>query len=275
MPSLDENLDQWEGRYEWAYEGDEWSGSWGGTGNLWWGTLRPRLRNLLPTETILELAPGFGRWTQFLKDECQRLVLVDLSEKCIAACRARFSDSSNVVYHVNDGRSLEMVEDGSIDLAFSFDSLVHVEADVLAGYLAQLASKLTPDGVAFIHHSNMGEYRAQARLARRVPARIRPRLVLAGALVNVYAWRAESVTAELFERMCEDAGLACVGQEKVTWEAGRHLIDCLSTVARPTSRWARPNVRVENRDFMREAATLARLAPVYGPWGASRGRVRE
>jgi hypothetical protein len=275
MPSLHENLDQWDGRYEWASEGDEWSGSWGGTQSLWWGTLRPRLRNLIPARTILELAPGFGRWTQFLKDECDRLVVVDLSEKCIEACRERFAGSSNIGYHVNDGKSLAMVEDGSIDLAFSFDSLVHVEADVLAGYLDQLESKLTADGVAFIHHSNMGEYKAQARLARRVPARLRPRLVLAGALVNVYGWRAESVTAAAFEGMCRDAGLACVGQEKVNWEAGRHLIDCLSTVARPGSRWSRPNVCVENRDFMREAATLARLAPVYGPWSAARTHERE
>jgi ubiquinone/menaquinone biosynthesis C-methylase UbiE len=275
MPSLHENLDQWDGRYEWASEGDEWSGSWGGTQSLWWGTLRPRLRNLLPAPTILEIAPGFGRWTQFLKDECERLVVVDLSEKCIEACRERFTASSNIAYHVNDGKSLAMVEDGSIDLAFSFDSLVHVEADVLAGYLEELASKLSPDGVAFVHHSNMGEYRTQARIARRVPARVRPRLVLAGALVNVYGWRAESVTAESFEAMCRDADLACVGQEKVNWEAGRHLIDCLSTVARPGSRWSRPNVRVENPDFMREAATLARLAPVYGPWSAARPHDRE
>ena len=61
-----------------------------------------------------------------------------------------------------------MVEDGSIDFVFSFDSLVHVEADVLDAYLDQLARKLTPDGVGFIHHSNMGR-------ALRPASRARPR----------------------------------------------------------------------------------------------------
>ena len=28
-------------------------------------------------------------------------------------------------YHLNDGRSLEMIPDGTIDLIFSFDSLIH------------------------------------------------------------------------------------------------------------------------------------------------------
>jgi hypothetical protein len=50
-----------------------------------------------------------------------------------------------------------MIADRSIDLALSFDSLVHAEADVLSSYLAQLATKLRSDGVAFIHHSNFGE----------------------------------------------------------------------------------------------------------------------
>jgi hypothetical protein len=57
-----------------------------------------------------------------------------------------------------------MIADGSIDLAFSFDSLVHAEADVLSFYLAQLATKLRSDGVAFIHHSTPPLTRARQRV---------------------------------------------------------------------------------------------------------------
>jgi hypothetical protein len=53
------------------------------------------------------------------------------------------------MFHVNDGRSLAAVADGSVDLIFSFDSLVHVEADVMLAYLEQLAHKLTPHGIGF------------------------------------------------------------------------------------------------------------------------------
>ena len=61
-----------------------------------------------------------------------------------------------------------------------------------------------------------------------------------GALIDLFAWRAESMTADRFAEQCERAGLACVGQEKISWESGPYLIDALSIFARPGSRWQRP-----------------------------------
>ena len=98
------------------------------------GTLLPRLKSFVPASTILGIAPGFGRWTQFLRPLCSKLVLVDVSPKCIAACQRRFAGNEGIQYHVNDGQSLAMVADESVDFAFSFDSLVHVEAPVLVGW---------------------------------------------------------------------------------------------------------------------------------------------
>jgi SAM-dependent methyltransferase len=264
MPDVQENRLAWNAPSSWSAKGDEWSGPWGGTAQLWYGTLLPRLHAFLPTETILELGPGHGRWTQHLKEVADRLILVDLAEACIAACRERFGPDGSISYHVNDGKSLDMVPDRSIDLVFSFDSLVHAEADVLEAYLGQLASKLTADGVGFIHHSNMGAYRRSARLARMVPERLRRALTIRGVLVNVYAWRAESTTAELFADLCERAGLVCIGQEKIRWEYGRGLSDAISLFTVPGSRWERANVVVENPGFMDEAARLAQIGRLYG-----------
>jgi ubiquinone/menaquinone biosynthesis C-methylase UbiE len=226
---------------------------------MWFGALLPRIHAHLPTGTILEIAPGYGRWTQFLKDSCERLVIVDLAERCIEHCRRRFADAGNIEYHVNDGRSLAMVEDGSIDFVFSFDSLVHVEADVLEAYLGELARKLRPDGVGFLHHSNAGRYRALTALAKRMPERVRRPLVNRGALVDVYAWRAESVTAEWFADQCGRAGLACVAQEKIPWQHGPFLTDVLSLFTPRGSRWERPLTVASNPHFRQEALRMARL----------------
>lgn len=267
MPDLRDNLSQWGEDYSWSEQGDEWSHSWGGTDLMWAGALAPRLQAFIPSGTILEIAPGYGRWTQFLKDVGEQMIVVDLSQRCIDACRRRFASADNIAYYVNDGRSLAMAEDGSIDLAFSFDSLVHAEADVMGAYLRELASKLKPDGVGFVHHSNMGAYRPRARLAARIPDPLRRRLVVRGVLVNVYGWRAMTMTAELFVRQCEGVGLRCVGQELINWEYGRHLIDCISIFTPAGSRWDRPLVRVANRGFMREATALQRIGRVYGSAG--------
>jgi SAM-dependent methyltransferase len=264
MPGIDENRATWSARSSWAARGDEWSGAWGGTELLWQGTLLPRLHAFLPAETVLELGPGHGRWTHYLKDLCDELVLVDVAESCIDACRERFGDELHIRYHVNDGKSLAMVPDRALDLVFSFDSLVHAEHDVLEAYLHQLADKLKPDGIGFVHHSNMGSYRAAAALARHVPDRLRRALTRHRLLVDVYAWRAESTTAESFATLCERTGLACVGQEKIPWQYGRGLTDVLSLFTPRGSRWERPNVVVDNRGFMEEAGRLAQVARLYG-----------
>jgi SAM-dependent methyltransferase len=253
------NIEVWQTTWDWSERGDEWSAWWGGTEALWYGALLPRVHAFVPTGTILEIAPGYGRWTQYLKGLCERLVVVDLAERCIEHCRERFADDTNIEYHVNDGRSLAMVEDGSIDFAFSFDSLVHVEADVLEAYAGELARTLKPDGIAFVHHSNIGHYRALTALARRAPGRALPRLVATGAAIDVFAWRAESVTAESFAAACEAAGLSCVSQEKINWQAGLYLIDTLSLITPRGSRWDRPRRVVTNPLFAQEAKRMARL----------------
>jgi SAM-dependent methyltransferase len=259
MPSVSENVQNWSDDWDWSRRGDEWSVWWGGTPALWYGALLPRIHALVPTGTILELAPGFGRWTQFLKDLCQQLTIVDLTEACIEHCQERFAGDTNITYHVNDGRSLAMVEDRSIDFCFSFDSLVHAEPDVLRTYLEQLATKLRPDGVGFIHHSNAGALRPFSTLSKRLPARLFPRLMRAGLAVNLGAWRDERMSAALFRQQCEQAGLACISQELVSWEYGRYLLDSLSLFTPQGSKWARPTRVVRNPMFVAEARRMARL----------------
>jgi SAM-dependent methyltransferase len=259
MNDVEQNLALWNGTWDWSAEGDEWSAWWGGTRALWFGALLPRIHAFVPTGTILEIAPGFGRWTQYLKDLGERLVIVDLAVRCIDHCRERFADATNIEYHVNDGRSLEMVPDGSIDLVFSFDSLVHVNNDVLQAYLEQLARKLKPDGVGFLHHSNAADYRRLIAVAKQVPERTRRRLVAKGLMYDVYAWRAEGGSAELFAGLCDRVGLSCISQEKISWQNGPFLTDSLSVFTPKGSRRDRPRRVVRNPLFGQEAKRMAAL----------------
>jgi methyltransferase family protein len=52
------------------------------------------------------VGPGAGRWTEELQKRARKLVLVDVSQSCIDACRSRFAGATNVEYNVNDGRTL-------------------------------------------------------------------------------------------------------------------------------------------------------------------------
>jgi SAM-dependent methyltransferase len=265
MPSLESNRAWWDGAESdnhWFAAGDNWSDAYGTPEMQWYGSVLPRIHRFVPTATLLEIAPGFGRWTQYLARIADRLIAVDISERCIEVCRARFRHLTNIEYHVNDGRSLGMVEDGSVDFAFSFDSLVHVELDVLEAYLKQLRAKLKPNGVAFIHHSNIGEFAGYFALLDKLPRGrgLLSRLKLVEASDQK---RAKSVTAEAFRRTAESTGLAMVSQEIINWRSQRP-IDCISVVAQRGSRWAgAPMRRTVNTAFDAEAAYLNRLSRLY------------
>jgi SAM-dependent methyltransferase len=269
VPSIEENLDRWNEGYDWRYAGDPWSRPWGSARGQWYRSILPRIQGFLPAPAILEIAPGFGRWTEFLLEYCETLIGVDVTPKCVEACRERFGDRPGTRFEVNDGHSLPMVEDASIDFAFSFDSLVHVEAETLAGYLEELARVLKPDGVAFLHHSNYGAYERSTRVFAplqdsfdRLPSLARAGLLRSGTYRGMH-WRAPSVTAARFAELCDIVGLQCVGQELINWEGGVLLLDCLSVIARPGSRWDRPNRVVKNRLFRVEARAIRRSGSLY------------
>jgi hypothetical protein len=157
VPTLEENKHNWK-FYDWSGNGDEWSGGPEGTKRFWKDVLFTKISSFVPCETILEIAPGLGRWTQFLKDLCKYLIVVDLTEVCIEGCKKRFSTSNNISYYVNDGKSLEVVKDNSVDFVFSYDSLIHVDCEIIECYVSEIYKKLKMGGFGLIHHSNVGSY---------------------------------------------------------------------------------------------------------------------
>ena len=262
MPVTEWNLSVWDQHYDWTQQGEEWSESWGGSEAQWFTVIYPRIHRYVPAATILEIAPGFGRWTNYLRYCCGQLIIVDLAAQCIEACRRRFATDSHITYHVNDGSSLAMIPDRSIDFVFSFDSLVHVEADIIETYLAQLSKKLKANGVGFIHHSNIGAYpRKRFAPNERLPERVRSFLTKKGYYDNSHM-RAFSMTVQRFESLCEKAALQCISQEIVNWGSKR-LIDGLSVFTPAGSIWSRANRVIRNPDFMVEADFAKRLAPLY------------
>ena len=230
---------------------------------LWYRTIFPRIQRYVPTGTVLEIGPGFGRWTQYLRHLSSKLILVDLSERCIDACRERFAADTHIEYIVNDGASLDMVPDRSVDFIFSFDSLVHAEADAVGAYIEQAARKLKPGGGGFVHHSNLRAF-------------VHPRTGEIRTFVTKRNWRAESMSADVFRDACEKAGLACCSQELINWigrgrYADRHrlpghcipLTDCLSVFTLEGSPHA-PTTQIANHGFVDEWRQAVWMAEMYG-----------
>jgi hypothetical protein len=187
--------------------------------------------------------------------------VIDLSEECIDACKKRFAGSSHIDYHVNDGKSLEMIPDASVDFVFSFDSLVHADAASVKAYISQLPRILTEDGAAFIHHSNLGEYKTTYSGLRSIP-KVGGLLTRLGILEQLH-WRDPGVSAGKVEAFTEEHGLQCISQEIIPWGTKRMHIDCMSTIVKKKSSLERENRIVRNPRFMREAECLRGISRLY------------
>jgi len=247
MPTISQNKRKFGDRSpDWDAAGENWSSPWGNSDNQWNVSLYPRLQPFLPASNILEIAPGYGRWTERLRRYCDSLTGVDLNENCVRVCRERFADDPRLTFIQNDGVSLAAIPDNSISLIFSFDSLVHCEADVIKEYFSQFPRILKPNGIAFIHHSNYGSLgSAFTRSLGHIPIirHIAWRLNLAP---RNGGWRAETVSAGFVRENCQGCGLHCISQEIIDWDSPQPT-DCITIAAALTS--STPTRITETRNF--------------------------
>jgi SAM-dependent methyltransferase len=237
MPSIDENRAIWAS-YDWTSSGNEWSRAWGSVEQQWAHTYYSRIAHFLPRKAILEIATGYGRWTRFLLQQCDEFYGIDLTRNCITACRDRFRSGK---FLLTDGKTIpNEIRPQSIDFVFSADSLVHADANAIAGYLHGLHRVMSDGAVGLIHHSNMGD------LPRGTP--------------NLHM-RDSTMSATRFRDQCNEANVACLSQELINWGQS-HLNDCFSLIAKIP---ACATKITENRDFSDEICHARFLAVMYHP----------
>jgi SAM-dependent methyltransferase len=169
---------------------------------LLWPLLAPHLGG---PPRVLEVAPGYGRCTRYLLEISKDMVIVDMCENCIAHCRERFKGEPRLSCHVNDGQSLPMIADHSVDLVFSWDSFVHINKAVTRGYVREFARVLSPEGVGLIHHSNAGAVNQERQIGYR-----------------------SDMTAELMAAYCRENNLSIIYQEKHYPLEGGGYNDCIT-----------------------------------------------
>ena len=156
MPSIEWN--KWWNDYAWPEHGDEWDGQakfCGQPYEAWKRSLEnafmtPRID---PGFTVLELAPGHGRWTDSLLALASHVILADLNPGCIDFLKKKYEERSDVSFMVTDGRSLPGIAAESIDFIWSYDSFVHMEKPVIEAYFREFSRVLRPGRSAIIHHA--------------------------------------------------------------------------------------------------------------------------
>jgi len=195
----------WNKEDAWINSGDEWSEFFGNTDNLWNGTIFPLIKKYLKGD-VLEIAPGFGRITKYLKENADKLTIVDLNQLCINKCKEKFGD--DLEYYVNDGKSLNMIPNNSKDFVFSWDSFVHMHENVIKEYLKEIKRVLKEGGYAYIHHSYLSG--GQKESFKNISGR-------------------SNMNPELFKNLAEEQSLEVIKQENFKWT----ITDTLTTLYKP------------------------------------------
>ncbi|AGC43790.1 hypothetical protein MYSTI_02474 [Myxococcus stipitatus DSM 14675] len=163
--------------------------------------------------SIVDLAAGHGRNTEFLLPLARSLHVVDINKENIDFCRHRFKGrDSHVRYVVNDGSSLSALRDDSVTLVYCFDAMVHFDSDVVRNYLREFFRILEPGAHAFIHHSN---YTSNPGGRWMDNPNIR-----------------NFMSKELFAHYAHKEGLTVSFQKVIEW-GGNPALDCLSLLRKP------------------------------------------
>jgi ubiquinone/menaquinone biosynthesis C-methylase UbiE len=178
-------------------------------------TIFRRLFDTLDLGTVLELACGHGRHSEYIAARCGSLILMDIHRENIDYCRQRLQSFGNIEYHVNNGYDFHPVASNSLTSIFCYDAMVHFSPDLVQSYLQDTGRVLVSGGHALFHHSNY-----PAPLERHYGQNPHAR---------------NHMTQALFEEYTRAAGLEMVETIIMPW-GGTPDLDCLSLVAKALSK---------------------------------------
>jgi len=106
-------------------------------------------------DLVLELGCGVGRIGRELAPRCGHWTGVDISENMIEHARDRLTSCNNVSFHRLSRNNLDMLEDNSIDKAYSIAVFCHMDKEDLYLYMQELNRVVRPGGMIFVETWNL------------------------------------------------------------------------------------------------------------------------
>lgn len=108
-----------------------------------------------PEDSVLELGCGIGRIGRELAPHCRQWTGVDISENMIRHAGERLAHLDNVGFHQLHRSSLDMLNDNSIDKAYSIAVFCHMDKEDLYLYMQELNRVVRPGGTIFVETWNL------------------------------------------------------------------------------------------------------------------------
>jgi SAM-dependent methyltransferase len=177
----------------------------------WTSIIHPVIKDCCYS-TVVDLAAGHGRNAYRLIENATHVTCVDINPENIAFLKRRFKNDRRFTVIQNNGVGLPQIPDNSVDLAYSFDSMVHFDLEIVIAYVKEFYRIVRPGGVAFVHHSNYA-------VAPGADFRMNPH------------WR-NFMSIQLFEHIARRSGFVCVTSRPIAW-GGIDDLDGIALLRKP------------------------------------------
>ncbi|MGC1305318.1 MAG: class I SAM-dependent methyltransferase [Caulobacteraceae bacterium] len=160
---------------------------------------------------VADFAAGYGRNTRkLLEFGAKHVTMIDVNPDCVRALQKSLAGKAASAV-LNNGYDLSNLKAGSFTFFYSFDAMVHFDAELIISYIPEIHRVLAPGGLAFLHHSNFtGSPGADFR--------------------NNPHWR-NYMSANIFQHFAIRAGFDVLEQRVIDW--GIPNLDCISVLRRP------------------------------------------
>ena len=104
--------------------------------------------------TFLEVGCGIGRMTEFIAEDWERVVAIDISGEMIKQGKERLKDIDNIEWYETDGETVPL-KDNSVDFAFSYLVFQHIKTKgMIKRNFKEVCRVLKPKGtfLVFLRH---------------------------------------------------------------------------------------------------------------------------
>lgn len=114
-----------------------------------------------PDRVALEIGSGGGRWTRYLL-AFREVICVELNPEMFGYLKDRFADPPHLQYVTTHGWDIPFVPENHVDFAFTFGVFVHLDLEIISGYVQSVRHVLRPGGRFVLQFSNKRKPEAAA-----------------------------------------------------------------------------------------------------------------
>lgn len=116
---------------------------------------RMYMPHIRPDSIVLELGPGSGRVTRHMIGRCREMILVDYSEMACRWLDEYLNGKGRFRTYCIDSPAMPEVADASVDFAFAFGVMEHINLDGMRAYLEEFHRVLVVGGKAIFNFDNI------------------------------------------------------------------------------------------------------------------------